>query len=120
MASTSGSGSGSAAAAATAASSESVEFLVRRYLKLRGLHEAAEMLAQNGQEVSKAESGELSSSSSTSLDSISDAILFESFEGGVSHAYFHAYDSFRTWTCSSLDSVKSELITLCYPLFVNW
>lgn len=94
---------------------ESVEFLVRRYLKQKGLHEAAEMLSASAMEVDR-KIGD----SSVSLDSISDAILFESFEGGICQAYFHAYDCYRHWACNSLDNVKSELISVCYPLFVNW
>jgi hypothetical protein len=94
---------------------DSVEFLVRRYLKLKGLHEAAELLATSGQET-QLKVSELS----VPLDTISDAILFESFEGGVCQAYFHSYDTYRNWACNSLENVKSELVSICFPLFVLW
>ena len=34
--------------------------------------------------------------------------------------YINSYDIYRTWALNSIDVVKAELLSLCFPLFTHW
>jgi len=55
-----------------------------------------------------------------SVLSSEDLVMF-SFVGGESHVelYDDSYDRYRSWAMGSLDLVKTELLSLCFPIFVT-
>ena len=55
-----------------------------------------------------------------SVLSSEDLVMF-SFAGDKSHVemYDEGYDSFRSWAMGSLDLIKTELLSLCFPIFVT-
>jgi hypothetical protein len=51
---------------------------------------------------------------------ISEDIIILGFNEGDVKLYNEGYDSFRSWTCTSLDMIKTSLLSVCFPLFVHW
>ena len=34
--------------------------------------------------------------------------------------YLECYDMYRSWAVDSIDILKGELLSLCFPIFVHW
>lgn len=34
--------------------------------------------------------------------------------------YLECYDLYRSWALESIDIIKGELLSLCFPLFAHW
>lgn len=45
---------------------------------------------------------------------------FEKIELSIEMKYIHAYDSYYSWAVHSMDVIKLELLSLCFPIFVHW
>ena len=44
----------------------------------------------------------------------------EKEELSIDMMYVHAYDTYYSWALQSMDLIKSELLSLCFPIFVHW
>jgi hypothetical protein len=34
--------------------------------------------------------------------------------------YIECYDMYRSWALQSIDIIKGELLSICFPLFAHW
>lgn len=111
-----------------------IDALVKEYLIRKGFTKAAAEMENefsNNQKMEIDSNNESSSSISIPKDklnslsqqfisNISEDIIILGFNDGDVKLYNEGYDSFRSWTCNSLDMVKTELLSVCFPLFVYW
>lgn len=108
---------------------DDIDAIVKEYLLARGYSKAAAELEQESHIVIS-EDNQLSSSASNNRSlshrilSTMAAIAEESSHLGLkqsnSDMYITNYDSLRSWALSSLDIIKPQLISLCFPVFVHW
>jgi len=40
--------------------------------------------------------------------------------GGDLRVYSQSYAAFKQWAMNSMDIVRTELLSLCFPIFVHW
>ncbi|KAB1204692.1 Transcription initiation factor TFIID subunit 5 [Morella rubra] len=98
---------------------DQIEKFVVAYLKKKGFKQAEHAFQEELQQQSKN-----TSSSSISINSLTDPdlakrllALSELDNGPV--RYLDGYSKFRSWTYSSLDSYKHELLRVLYPVFIH-
>ena len=53
------------------------------------------------------------------LANIAQDLIVVGLTDGDYNIYNDSYDTLRSWACTSLDFVKHELLSLCYPIFAH-
>lgn len=115
---------------------EGVDALVKEYLLSRGYTKTvAEMDLEASQVVATevtAPAVALTSTTSVSsapackavarhmLSNVAEDIYIIGMKDKDTSCYFTGYDSIRAWAVNSIDIVKPQLLSLCFPIFVHW
>ena len=112
------------------AQKEGVDALVKEYLLSRGYMKTVAELdleASRTVEETTAEPGLAPSASSSSqsvarqlLSNVAEDIYILGMKDRDTSSYFTGYDSIRAWAVNSIDIVKPQLLSLCFPIFVHW
>jgi hypothetical protein len=55
-----------------------------------------------------------------SLSSITEDIYIIGINRSNYKLYYESYDTVLSWAMNSIDLVKTQLLSLCFPLFVHW
>lgn len=53
------------------------------------------------------------------LANIAQDLIVVGLTDGDYNVYNDSYDTVRSWACTSLDFIKHELLSLCYPIFAH-
>ena len=56
----------------------------------------------------------------TQLSSITEDVYIVGINKSNYRLYYHSYDAVRSWAINSIDLVKTQLLSLCFPLFIHW
>lgn len=112
------------------AQKEGVDALVKEYLLSRGYMKTVAELdleASRTVEETTAEPVLAPSASSSSqsiarqlLSNVAEDIYILGMKDRDASSYFTGYDSIRAWAVNSIDIVKPQLLSLCFPIFVHW
>ncbi len=54
------------------------------------------------------------------LSNVAEDIYIIGMKDKDTSCYFTGYDSIRSWAVNSIDIVKPQLLSLCFPIFVHW
>ena len=54
------------------------------------------------------------------LSIIAEDLFVSGFKDGDLNLYFEGYEQIRNWALYSLDIVKPQLLSICFPLFIYW
>lgn len=54
------------------------------------------------------------------LSNVAEDIYIIGMKDKDTSSYFTGYDSIRSWAVNSIDIVKPQLLSLCFPVFVHW
>lgn len=54
------------------------------------------------------------------LSSITEDIYIVGINRSNYKLYYESYDTVLSWAMNSIDLVKTQLLSLCFPLFVHW
>ncbi len=54
------------------------------------------------------------------LSNVAEDIYIIGIKDKDTSSYFTGYDSIRSWAVNSIDIVKPQLLSLCFPIFVHW
>lgn len=54
------------------------------------------------------------------LSNVAEDIYIIGMKDKDTSCYFFGYDSIRSWAVNSIDIVKPQLLSLCFPIFVHW
>lgn len=54
------------------------------------------------------------------LSNVAEDIYIIGMKDKDTSCYFTGYDSIRAWAVNSIDIVKPQLLSLCFPIFVHW
>lgn len=109
-------------------SSSIADDLVKQYLRQRGLNSVLDLLEQETAKLSQTEGENMSEvvvdvfpdKSDDILYSFAEDIIVDGLCGGNELLYSDSFDAYRSWAFSSLESISSELLSVCFPLFVCW
>ena len=114
--------------------SAAVDDLVKQYLRMRGLGTIADLIDQETAHDKKddsssvlelilsveSENGEHQQLDSAFALAVAEDIVVDGMDDGEGCIYSKSYDLYRSWACSSLEIVKEDLLSVCFPLFVCW
>lgn len=96
---------------------DDVEKAVLAYLKKKGFKQT-ELAFQEEQQQNKNSSSTSSATSQTDPDIATHILSFSESENGPAR-YQDGYSKLRSWTYSSLDLYKHELLRVLYPVFIH-
>jgi transcription initiation factor TFIID subunit 5 len=107
---------------------DDIDSIVKEYLLARGYSKAAAELDQESSVIVEDIQSNLKNTNNKDLTlrilSTMASIADETSHLGLKQAnhtlYSSNYDSFRSWAFNSLDIVKTQFISLCFPIFVHW
>lgn len=97
---------------------EGVDALVMEYLISRGYNKTvAELQAETGTNPHATKPSNLTKQL---LSNISEDVYVLGLKNKDVGVYAKEYDTFRSWAVDSIDIVKPQLLSLCFPIFVHW
>lgn len=112
------------------AQKEGVDALVKEYLLSRGyMKTVAELDLEASRSVDETAAVQAPAPNTTSssqsiarqlLSNVAEDIYILGMKDRDTSSYFTGYDSIRSWAVNSIDIVKPQLLSLCFPIFVHW
>jgi hypothetical protein len=101
-------------------SKEGVDALVREYLISRGYTKAAAELDMEAATAPAAAGASNAIVTKQLLSTVAEDLYILGLKDRNTESYFNGYDSLRTWAVNSVDMVKNQLLSVCFPIFVHW
>ncbi|XP_062164343.1 transcription initiation factor TFIID subunit 5 [Alnus glutinosa] len=98
---------------------DQIEKFVAAYLKKKGFKQAEHAFQEERQQQSSKNNSSSSTTNSLSDPDLAKHLLaFSELENGPAR-YHDGYSKFRSWTYTSLDLYKHELLRVLYPVFIH-